>query len=40
MEFVVTSVNVADDVEWSMLIFPIVPEPLSFDTNRVNFFRC
>src|SRR5689334_2894979 len=40
MEFVKTTVDVADDVEWPMLMFEIVPERLPLDDDCVNLFRC
>src|SRR6185436_118305 len=39
MELVETTVHVADDVEWSMLVFAIVPEWLAFDHDCVDVFR-
>ena len=39
VQFVETSVNVADDVEWTMIEFAIVPEWLAFDDDGVDFVR-
>ena len=39
MQFVEAAVNVADDVEGTMIEFAIVPERLPLDRNGLDFFR-
>ncbi len=36
VQFVETAVNIADDVEWTMFVFQVIPEPLSLDNNLVD----
>jgi hypothetical protein len=39
-ELVVAAMNVADDVERSVIITPIGPRPLSLDLDGLDLFRC
>ena len=39
VQFVVTAVNVADNVEWAMIELAVVPERLALDDDGVDFFR-
>jgi hypothetical protein len=38
-ELIMTTVNVADDVEWPMLVAPVVVEPLPHELNAFDLVR-
>jgi hypothetical protein len=39
-QLIETTVDIADDIEWPMLVLAIVPERLPLDDDGINLFRC
>jgi hypothetical protein len=37
-QLIATAVNVTDDVEWPSFVLPVVPQRLTSDNGRVDFF--